>query len=171
MTEWFNKDTAAIVGACTGTLSLLWNALRDFLHWRKTRPKLIVHANVGKDEKSEECIFIEISNQGIQKTTVSHLSVLRWKNKIHRLFNYKKAVDANPKISGVSLDGHYIYDQAKPEAFLLDTGSHRIFVLKTTSLSVLTGSIDVAVTHSMSKTRLCVKVSPFKQHPSASIHL
>ncbi|MFN8831407.1 MAG: hypothetical protein ACK5W0_16280 [Labrys sp. (in: a-proteobacteria)] len=170
MTEWLNKDTAAIIGAFTGTISLFWNALRDFLNWRKNRPNLVVRASVGKDENSEECIFVEISNQGVGKTTVSHISILRWKNKIHRLFNYRKAVDFNPKISGVSLDGHYIYDQAKPDAFLIDTGSHRIFMLKTKSIAPLTGYVYVTVAHSMSKARLFVKVLTFK-NPSISIHL
>lgn len=163
MLEWLSKDTAAVIGAITGSLSLSWNILRDLLSWIKNRPRLAVTSNTGNngnEEDGKRCIFVEISNLGKQQTTVTTFSASHSRAGVIALLNLRKKTWYTPKILAASADGHYMWQQIESKFFMLDSGSYRSFMLDVPQDIFTSGRLTVFIKHSMSKRVIKVRVKP-----------
>lgn len=70
-------DTLALIGALTGTIALLW----DFFKWSQTGVKVLLRVSpnmtpfgFAKEEfKSKLNLFVEVTNTGDKKITITHL--------------------------------------------------------------------------------------------------
>lgn len=70
-------DTLALIGALTGTIALLW----DFFKWTQTGVKVLLRVSPNmtpfgfseEEFKSKLNLFVEVTNTGDKKITITHL--------------------------------------------------------------------------------------------------
>lgn len=70
-------DTLALIGALTGTIALLW----DFFKWSQTGVKVLLRISPNmtpfgfaeEEFKSKLNLFVEVTNTGDKKVTITHL--------------------------------------------------------------------------------------------------